>query len=252
MEFSRAGLVRLLSLFRVGLRNASEPGITILGRNLYRLSENLEPQSPYSRGFFALDRLLVFKPSSLLDVGAGDLRHSIFAASKGINVTSVDFGTSVYAQQKSDAVPENITLLKEDFLAWRERREFDAVFASHVLEHQPNPGLFLRSCLDRTKEGGVLCIVVPFPEKNLVDGHVASFTPATLAYLLALQGTSVRQSAAFETHGEFALILRKSSFDPQNLGLTFDTGDIQKLKPYLPNFTQPGISSYSYWNELNQ
>ena len=253
MKLSRAGVVGLLSRLGVGLRNASEPGVSFLGRNIYWMSKDSGPKSWNSRGYFALERLLNLQPGNLLDVGAGDLRHSIFAASKGIDVTSVDFGTSVYAEQtKADDIPGNITSIQRDFLTWHEDSEFDAVFASHVLEHQPNPGLFLKCCLDKTKEGGILCIVVPFPEKNLVDGHISSFTPASLAYLLALQGTSLRTSSAFESHGEFALIVEKASFDPQGLGLTYDSGDIQKLAPFLPNFIQPGINSYSYWNELRR
>jgi len=79
-------------------------------------------------------------------------------------------------------------------------RRFDLVWASHVLEHQRNPGAFIDRCISLLNDDGILCITVPFMETtgdpHLQSlGHHNKYDPVSLLYTLACAGLDCRQAA---------------------------------------------------------
>jgi len=259
LQALKAFSVSALDFASIGLRSSFFPGAHVFGRNVYLLSR-FRFRPTWSEGssrerlgaWNLVERLASMGGELLLDVGAGSLEHSKYFASKGKKVTAIDLGTSPYALKKvgpGENEP-NIELLNTDFNLFVSEDQWDIVWASHILEHQKNVGHFLSKCLGHTKESGLLVFVLPFPHKEIWGGHLTYWTPGLLAYNLVLAGTSMLESSAFESHGEFVLVLRKNSVDLSRLALAFDSGDVSKISHYLPKCVDEGSSSFVYWDSL--
>ena len=255
----RNQVIRALNFASVGVRPSFFPGADIFGRNIYALSRfrfsptNSDNDVTVGLGGWGLaERLSDLSGEFLLDVGAGSLSHSKYFASKGKQVTAVDFGTSTYALNRPATHREigNIEIIETDFNEFVSQKKWDIVWASHILEHQKNAGEFLINCLQHTKESGLLVLVLPFPHEEIWGGHLSYWTPGLLAYNLVLAGTSMAESSAFESHGEFVLVVKKKSIDLEGLNLSFDSGDVEKLSVYLPNCIKEGSTSFMYWDSL--
>jgi SAM-dependent methyltransferase len=252
-------VVGLLYLARLGVRPSFFPGTDLLGRNIYYMSRfrfrptRASADTPIGLGAWGLlDEVVKVTGESVLDVGAGSLKHSSFFADRGKAVTAIDLGTSVYASgdEALENSIKNIEVVKADFNYFVSDVMFDLVWASHVLEHQGNAAEFIRKCLGHTKESGFLVMVLPFPHREIWGGHLSYWTPGTLAYNLVLAGTSMLESSAFESHGEFVVIVRKRTIDLSQIYLSFDSGDVQKLSAFLPPCIREGSSAFVYWDSI--
>ena len=252
-------LVGVLNFASIDVRPSFFPGVAVFGRNIYSLSQfRFRPAYSESKvtlglgGWGLVDRLSDMTGELVLDVGAGSLVHSKYFASKGKRVTAVDLGTSGYAMSRKEIDEErgHLEVINADFNAYASELQWDIVWASHILEHQKNAGDFLSKCLQHTKESGLLVLVVPFPHKEIWGGHLTYWTPGVLAYNLVMAGTSMAESSAFESHGEFVVVAKKRSIELNKLDLSFDSGDVDRLSDYLPSCVREGSSSFVYWDSL--
>ena len=176
---------------------------------------------------------------SVLDIGAGSLAHSKILAAHGKAVTAVDFGTSVYHQQRTAADAGQIVEVIGDFNQLTFDAQFDCVWASHVLEHQPNVDTFLRKLVSLVKEEGVIAITVPPLKHEIVGGHVSLWNAGLLIYRMVLAGLDCAEASVRSYGYNISVIVRKKSIgDLRALDLHFDAGDIRKLIRFLP----PGLS----------
>lgn len=208
--------------------------------NKVSVAETLpEIKSPFDELMFggqALQKLVCdcdFK--TVLDVGSGSGAHSRILADSGKQVTAIDFGTSVYAEEHA----QNITFVKGNYLTHTFDSKFDLVWACHVLEHQPNPNLFLCKLLNDTAEGGILAITVPPAKQKIVGGHVTIWNAGLLLYQLVLAGNNCRSAAILRYVYNITVLVTRESIEklPE---LTYDNGDIEKLLTYFPpGFTEP-------------
>jgi SAM-dependent methyltransferase len=169
-----------------------------------------------------------------LDVGSGAGAHSKIMADAGKTVTAIDFGTSVYAAEH----PAGVEFVTGNYLTHKFGKQFDLVWACHVLEHQPNPNIFLQKVLSDTAEGGLIAITVPPARpKRIAGGHVTMWNAGLLLYQLVLAGNNC-QGAAILCYGyNISLIVQRIPIR-QLPELTYDSGDIEKLLKYFP----PGLS----------
>jgi SAM-dependent methyltransferase len=120
-----------------------------------------------------------------------------------------------------------------DFNSFEPDQKFDLVWASHVLEHQRNVGIFIERLVACCADGGTICITVPDPHRFLWGGHVTLWTPGLLAYNVALCGVDLKDAVFVRGSGEFSLFFQpKRAALPEDL--TFDYGDLDKLAPVLP------------------
>jgi len=151
---------------------------------------------------------------SVLDVGSGGVHADIFK-NAGKEVTTINL-------YNADVVGN---YLHHDF-------KVDCIWASHVLEHQPNPNLFLRKCFRDLNENGILAVTVPPLKHDIVGGHVTLWNAGILLYQLVLAGFDCAQ-ASVKTYGyNISVIVKKKPFTMPKLSM--DSGDIEKLYPYLP------------------
>jgi SAM-dependent methyltransferase len=160
----------------------------------------------------------------------------------GARVLDLGSGTGAHAVAMREAGLEPVTIslippadLVGDFFEL-ELPTFDAIWASHVLEHQVNPGLFLRRCFELLPEGGLLAVTVPHDRRDMAGGHVISWSEGLLAYHLVLAGFDCRE-ASFGLYGrgriQLSAVLAKVS-RPEVPGLICDRGDLELLAPFFP------------------
>ena len=143
----------------------------------------------------ALKLLGDFKFESLLDIGSGAGEHKRLFDYFKKQTYSVDIVKSAdYCG---------------DFMEVEFEQQFDAIWCSHVLEHQRNVGLFLDKIFHCLKDDGVLAIVVPIhPRERLISGHLTSWSIPLLCYNLIMAGFDCKQASILSTY-ELSLIVRK-------------------------------------------
>lgn len=162
---------------------------------------------------------------NVLNIGSGDGEHSGWFRRGGMRVTDVDI-----------RAPADII---GDYSAVGFSDPFDLVWASHVLEHQRNPGAFLEKCRADTKPGGWLAITVPPMKESVVGGHVALFNAGMLLYHLVLAGIDCRKSAVLSAGYNVSVIVRNEQADLPEL--IHDAGDIERLAHLFPLPVQQGF-----------
>jgi SAM-dependent methyltransferase len=191
---------------------------------------------PEFQGFFAnraLYKLIRdFNFQTVLDIGSGQGLQAGVLLRYGKTVTALDYGKSPYYQWRDPAIKTVIG----DFNAIEFEEPFDCVWASHVLEHQPNPNLFLKRIHAATKEGGVVAITVPPLKHQIVGGHLSLWNGGMLLYHMVLAGFDCREASILQYGYNISIILRKRSIPFPNI--VYDMGDIRTIRPHLPQNLQ--------------
>lgn len=172
----------------------------------------------WERSGAALERFVAQAPATVLDIGAGGGEYAVAMREAGLAVTTLDLGH-----------PADIAgnYMDTPFAA-----PFDGLWASHVLEHQPDAGAFLRKMRQDVKPGGLVCITVPPAKPKIVGGHLTLWNAGLLLYNLILAGFDCSQ-ARVGTYGYniSVLVRRVDAVLPQ---LRYDKGDIESLAPFFP------------------
>jgi len=166
--------------------------------------------------------------NTILDIGCGRCNHTNFFKNHGKNVTSTDL-----AALEPGVIAGDYMKLKFD--------QHDAVWCSHVLEHQLNVQEFLHKLISECKEGGVIAITVPPLKHQIVGGHISFWNTGLLLYRMILAGLDCSE-ARVGTYGyNCSVIVSKKSIEmPQDL--TYGNGDIEKLSKYFPMAVKQGFN----------
>lgn len=156
--------------------------------------------------------------STVLDVGSGSGGHARALEAQGMEVITLSLipPADIVGDFFEVALPE-----------------VDAIWASHVLEHQVDPGAFLRRCYSLLPEGGMLAITVPHDRRDLAGGHVISWSEGLLAYHLVLAGFDCSAARVGLYRRQLSFVLRKVTRPPVE-GLINDQGDLEKLAAFFP------------------
>ncbi|MDR0827784.1 MAG: class I SAM-dependent methyltransferase [Desulfovibrio sp.] len=151
-----------------------------------RNSELYQSLSANTLGKDALCKLVgEYKFKTVLDLGAGDGKHcrAFLSHNKDVSAIMAD-EPEWFAEDLKDYV----NLIFDDYVLHQFIDKFDCIWASHVLEHQRNIGLFLDKIWDDLNDGGILAITVPPIEMEAGDGHVNLFSPGHLVSQLLEAG----------------------------------------------------------------
>lgn len=169
-----------------------------------------------------------FAFSTVLDVGSGAGLHAAAMRSVGKQVTEVDLGGS----NSFEAGDAGRDVIVADFLTHDFGRQYDCLWASHVLEHQPNVNQFLEKAHHVLREGGVLAITVPPAKPKIVGGHLTIWNAGLLLYNLVFAGFDCREAVVRSYGYNISVAVKKRSFERPPL--VMDNGDIDRLAAYFP------------------
>ena len=195
---------------------------------LGRVAETLPAFPENLPGGEALSRLLALpEVLTVLDVGSGDGVHAKIMREHAKVVDTISL------REPADYVA--------DFMTWdSEKSDYDALWVCHVLEHQTNPGEFLRQCKRRLRPGGYLAVTVPPLKHAIVGGHVTLWNAGLLLYQLILAGFNCR-AARVGTYGyNISVIVRNVTAELPKLAN--DNGDIELLAPFFPMPVEHGFN----------
>ena len=170
-----------------------------------------------------------YKPTYILDIGCGGFKHTIPFVNEGSSVTGIDLGN----QTIPEGMEEKILLAQADFnQVSLLPGSFDCVWASHVLEHQVNPGMFLSKCYTVLSNEGVFAVTVPPMKGRIVGGHVSLWNAGLLLYHMILAGFDCSE-AHVKSYGYnvSVVVKKKRAILPE---LKFDAGDITALQQFFP------------------
>ena len=170
--------------------------------------------------------------TTVLDVGSGQGVHAKLLADHGKLVTTVDYGDSIYFKKAKPPIDKPHESIVADFNDYDFKHQYDAVWCSHVLEHQVNPNNFLTKVASVLREEGILAITVPPARNTIVGGHVTNWNAGLLLYHLVLAGFDCREARILQYGYNISVLLRKRSASCEDLA--FDSGDIRKIKRFLP------------------
>ncbi len=182
---------------------------------------------------------------TVLDVGSGAGKHARALESVGKTVTKLDLGASPYFRKEEEA--GRTVIGDANTVEFAER--FDCVWASHVLEHQPNVQQFLQRLSAWAKEGGIIAITVPPLKFELVGGHLTLWTPALLIYNLVMAGINCADAKLYFYGYNITAIVRNTAI-PKRPDLVFDSGDVRRLKPFMPAGFAEGVDGFAVAESL--
>jgi 2-dehydro-3-deoxyphosphooctonate aldolase (KDO 8-P synthase) len=188
------------------------------------------------RGYKILEKFIKLEFNTVLDIGAGELIHTNeFIKNKKI-VDICDFGNSCYFQNKTNDFINNV---RKSYIGNFNEIEFseiyDAVWCSHILEHQINPNIFLKKIKSLLKKNGYLGIVVPPRKPFIVGGHVTLWNAGLLLYNLILAGFDCSKECYIKQYDyNIGIIIKNVDIESFPKDLAMDKGDIEKLSKYFP------------------
>jgi len=182
------------------------------------------------RGVEIINKLLELKFSTVLDVGAGLCKQAKYLKENEKLVYTCDYGSG---HNSIDTMNYDYV---GDFNILDIQRKFDVVLCSHILEHQLNTHQFLKKVVSLTEEGGYITIIVPPRKPFLIGGHVSLWNAGLVLYHLILAGVDCSKECYIKQYDyNIGIIVKKSSFNIDSLGITYDGGDIDNfLYKYFP------------------
>jgi len=162
---------------------------------------------------------------TVLDIGSAHGNHSMMMRGWGLKTTTMD-----------RRFPADI---RKDFMDWDfgPHDRFDAIWASHVLEHQRNPGAFIDRMRIVCRSHGWLAITVPAQDpRKLVGGHLTLWTPGQLVYNLVRSGIDCADARLFVRGYDISILVKNTGISDLDIlcDLHDANGDLEKLAPYFP------------------
>lgn len=183
-----------------------------------------------------------YKFNNILDIGSRNGTSARLFSFLGKNVTTIEMSEDFEADYVGDYLDVSFP------------QKFDAIWCSHVLEHQRNIGTFLDKIYQDLKEDGILAITVPSSLCPLMIGHPNIFTPLHLVYHLVLAGFDCRNVRIKYYDWQFTILLEKKSNNIKSISLAsthyLDSTSIALVENLLNYFPLDIPENGHIWGEI--
>lgn len=183
------------------------------------------------RGKKMFDILINKEFTSILDIGAGEMKATEAFINKNKIVDICDFDNSYY-YKKSKIIDKINKKYIGDFNTLKFDKMYDAIWCSHVLEHSLNPNMFLKKIFSLLNEGGYLTIIVPPRKPFIVGGHVSIWNGGLLLYHLVLANFDCSEAQVLQYDYNICIIVKKKTIILPKLN--YDIGDLLLLNKFFP------------------
>jgi len=191
------------------------------------------------RGGEALDRLMAYEDvKTVLDVGSGEGEQAQIMRDAGLKVTTVSYipPADIVGDFNKALIPVPSVTDKDG----NDINGFDAIWASHTLEHQVDVHTFLKRCHQLLRDDGVFAVTVPPSRDGVLGGHVTLWNTGLVLYNLIIAGfdcSEARVSGCYpcalnEVPYNLSVIVRKKTAQLPDLDMDF--GDIGRLQNFFP------------------
>ena len=167
--------------------------------------------------------------SRVLDVGPGNCFAMEALQANGHDVTGIGLELASYIPAEMIG---KYKLIEADYNKFKVEQKFDAIWASHVIEHQPDKDTFVRKLFRDLKDDGWLFALVPPMKAEVVGGHLNLFNCGYLLYTLVIGGFDCSEAMVTKYGYNVVVYVRKKSFKLPKL--RYDDGDLETLAPYFP------------------
>lgn len=165
----------------------------------------------------------------ILDVGTGRQTHAKIFRALGKKVITID--------------PVFDADYKMDYLDFKPEKQYEAIFCSHVLEHQRNVGVFLDKLFNDLQDGGILALSVPCVVNHQISsGHSNWFNSNMLLYHLILAGFDCKDAKILVYGYNLSVILKKKSNGLKRFSFALELDDIAEFFPDDVNISDRGIN----------
>ena len=153
----------------------------------------------------AIIRQVLPGASLMLDVGCGNGWVAGYFCPRKVRVVSMDIST-VNPLEACKRVPDeyHAGLVGDVYNLPLQKNSVDCIIAAEIMEHVPDPALFIQKLLAAVKPGGSLIITTPYNEQieyylcvhcnrpTPKDGHLHSFNEKNILEYLPLAGATWR------------------------------------------------------------
>ena len=196
------------------------------------------------RGEKILNKFLELEFKSILDIGAGAFEHTNIFLNNDKIVDICDYGNSNYYDKRVKNIEFKIrNKYIGDFNNINFNNTYDAIWCSHILEHQLNVNIFLKKIHSLLNENGYLVIIVPPRKPFIVCGHVTLWNAGLVLYNLILAGFDCSEECYINQYDyNIGIIIKKKSIDKLPENLSMDRGDIELLNKYFPIDVKHGFN----------
>ncbi len=256
-----------LDLFRVEGKTTKETRAVYAGNGI---TVRITPQEQYPFTHFRVESASGVFDEPLLYSHLGlarliteyDFTNIIEIGSRnGVAARAFSFlGKEVYTVEVHEGYKASYT---GDYVDIQFPMPVDAIWCSHVLEHQRNVGRFCEKLYDDLKEGGILALTVPTSLSPLLIGHCNIFTPLHLIYNLILAGFDCSDARLKCYDWQMTVLVRKTPNGIPRIGFATthhspsvqsdpEMGSNPKLLQYFPKRIADGFTPAGHiWGEID-
>lgn len=213
--------------------NSIDAELGTIERDIIGFNGRFSPEK--IRGEKIMEKFASLDFETVLDIGAGKLDHSRYLVENDKIVDAVDYGNSVYFNDNDEGDDFIRNMYIGDFNTIDIDNTYDAIWCSHILEHQTNVGRFLEKVHGLLNDDGYLAIVVPPRKPLIVGGHVTLWNAGLVLYNLVLAGFDCSDAMVRQYDYNIGVIVRKKNIPSEIYEkLSMDKGDIELLSEYFP------------------